>query len=118
MNDNSILDTIKKLLGIQNEAFDTDIIIHINSTFMILHQLGIGPTNGFQISGSAETWEQFIGTSSIQLSSIRSYVYLRVKMVFDPSASSVVTESLERTLREYEWRLQVNSESAVLENNS
>ena len=56
MNDNSILDTIKKLLGIQNEAFDTDIIIHINSTFMILHQLGIGPANGFQISGSTETW--------------------------------------------------------------
>lgn len=111
MNDNSILDSIKKLLGIQNEAFDTDIVIHINSAFMVLHQLGVGPASGFQITGSTETWKQFIGDSSVQLSSVKTYIYLRVKMVFDPSGSSVVTESLERTLREYEWRLQVNSES-------
>lgn len=104
----SILTSIKKLLGIMDEYehFDADIILHINSTFMILNQLGVGPSECFSIKDATATWDDFIPDST-QLEAIKSYIYLKVKIVFDPPSSSVVMESMNRMISEYEFRLNV-----------
>lgn len=102
----SILDDIKKLLNLskENTSFDTDIIIHINSVFMILNQLGVGPVEGFRISDSTTKWESYI-TNIDDLDSIKTYIYLKVKMIFDPPLSTTVTESFKESIKEFEWRL-------------
>lgn len=104
----SILTSIKKLLGIAEEytQFDDDIIMHINSVFLNLTQLGVGPSEGFLIEDDTATWDDFIGDSS-QLQAVKSYVYLKVKLLFDPPLSSSVTESMNRMISELEWRLNV-----------
>ena len=104
----SILTSIKKLLGIAEEytQFDDDIIIHINSVFLNLTQLGVGPSEGFLIEDDTATWDDFIGDSN-QLQAVKSYVYLKVKLLFDPPLSSSVTESMNRMISELEWRLNV-----------
>ena len=111
-NEESILNSIKKLLGIQADykSFDTDIIIHINSVFMILNQLGIGPKQGFKIEGNTETWSDYISDED-DLESIKTYVYLKVKIVFDPALSGTVMEANKEVLRELEWRLNLHHES-------
>lgn len=103
----SILTSIKKLLGITEEYkhFDTDIVIHINTVFMILMQLGVGPETGFTISDDTSVWGDFL-TSSAQLEAVKSYVYLRVRMLFDPPQGSVAT-SMENLIKELEFRLNV-----------
>lgn len=104
----SILTSIKKLLGIDEEytQFDSDIIMHINSVFLNLTQLGVGPSEGFQIEDDSDTWEDFIGDSN-QLQAVKSYIYLKVKLLFDPPLSSSVIESMNRMIAELEWRLNV-----------
>lgn len=102
----SILDDIKKELGFDPcyTAFDRDIIMHINSVFMTLKQLGVGPKAAFQINGAGQTWVDF--DSSIQdINAVKTYIYLKVKMVFDPSASPTITEAYSKQASEYEWRL-------------
>lgn len=110
MND-SILDTIKQLLGIQSDytAFDTDIIVHINSAFMALNQLGVGPTECFSIDGSGENWAEFVN-KSIDLEAVKTYIYLKVRTIFDPPSSSVVMEAMNKNISELEWRLNVQVE--------
>ena len=110
MND-SILTSIKKLLGIteEYEHFDQDIIIHINSVFMILNQLGIGPSNGFSITDKTAVWSDFI--KSDKLAATKSYVHLRVKLLFDPPLNSAIIEAIKESIRELEWRLNVRVES-------
>lgn len=102
----SILSSIKKLLGIteEYEHFDADIIIHINSVFMILNQIGIGPDKGFSIKDKNAKWSDYVNTD-YNLEGIKSYVYMKVKLMFDPPASSVVTESINKMISELEWRL-------------
>lgn len=104
----SILTSIKKLLGIEEEytQFDNDIIMHINSVFLNLTQLGVGPAEGFLIEDDTTTWEDFIGDSN-QLQAVKSYMYLKVKLLFDPPLSSSVIESMNRMIAELEWRLNV-----------
>ena len=104
----SILTSIKKLLGIAEEytQFDDDIIMHINSVFLNLTQLGVGPSEGFLIEDDTATWDDYIGDSN-QLQAVKSYVYLKVKLLFDPPLSSSVTESMNRMIAELEWRLNV-----------
>lgn len=104
----SILTSIKKLLGIEEEytQFDNDIIMHINSVFLNLTQLGVGPAEGFLIEDDTATWEDFIGYSN-QLQAVKSYMYLKVKLLFDPPLSSSVIESMNRMIAELEWRLNV-----------
>ena len=111
MND-SILTSIKKLLGIteEYEHFDQDIIIHINSVFMILNQLGVGPTNGFSITDKTAVWSDFISEGA-NLESVKSYIYLKVRLIFDPPTSSAVMESMNRMISEFEWRLNISAES-------
>ena len=107
----SILTSIKKLLGIEETYtyFDTDIIIYINSAIMSLTQLGVGPSTGFVISDSSQTWTNFIGERT-DIESIKSYIYLKVRLIFDPPANAFVNESMIRQITELEWRLNVQSE--------
>lgn len=105
----SILTSIKKLLGIEEdyEYFDADLIMHINSVFMILNQLGVGPEEGFSIQDASNTWSEFI-TDGSNLESVKSYIFLKVKLMFDPPTSSAVIESINRSISELEWRLNVS----------
>ena len=106
----SILTSIKKLLGIQEEYtnFDNDIIMHINSTFSTLTQLGVGPSNGFSIKDKSSTWDEFI--SDTRLECVKSYIYLKVKLLFDPPSTSAVMDSINRQINEYEWRINAFSD--------
>lgn len=107
----SILTSIKKLLGITEdyEHFDQDIIMHINSVFMILTQMGVGPKQGFYIKDKTATWNSFI-TSNSNMESIKSYVYLKVRLLFDPPLSSAVMDSMKAMISELEWRLNVEAD--------
>lgn len=102
----SILNSTKKLLGILSDydEFDTDLIININSALMILNQLGVGPKTGFRITGSTETWEDFLGERT-DLEAVKTYVYLKVKLMFDPPSSSFVLSSINEQISELEYRL-------------
>lgn len=108
----SILASIKKLLGItdDNTSFDMDIIIHINTTFMILSQLGVGPIEGFRIKDKKTKWNEFISEDD-KLDDVITYVYLKVKLIFDPPISSTVIEANKQMINELEWRLNVEVES-------
>lgn len=104
----SILISIKKLLGISKECtdFDTDIKIHINSTLMNLDQLGITVPKSFSVQDETQTWSEIIKEQE-KIDSIVTYVYLKVKLVFDPPLSSAVMEANKESIRELEWRLTV-----------
>lgn len=110
----SILNSLKKMLGMPSEftAFDTDLLIHINSIFMTLHQLGVGPEEVFRISGQSETWASFLTNSRTEtdLNGVMDYMYLKLRILFDPPSSSYVLSSLERQMEEYEWRLTLQAE--------
>lgn len=104
----SILDSIKKLLGISDEytQFDSDIIMHINTVFMNLTQLGVGPETGFFIEDNSAIWSDFVDLENeIQLNAVKTYVYLKVKLLFDPPLSSSVVQSINNMILELEWRL-------------
>ena len=107
----SILTSIKKLLGIPEEVdnFDADIIMHINSVFSILTQLGVGPSEGFMITDKTKTWDDFI-TDKKNIESVKSYVYMKVRLMFDPPISSAVMDCMNRMISEFEWRLNVTAE--------
>jgi hypothetical protein len=112
----SILVSIKKMLGIGEEDtnFDQDIMININTVIMFLNQLGIGPKNGFSITGSTETWSDLLGDRS-DLYAVKTYVYLKVRLLFDPPSSSFVLDSIDRQINQLEWRLNVQAETVVEE---
>ena len=107
MND-SILNTIKKLLGLSSDytEFDTDIIIHINSVFSILQQLGVGPENGFSISDATATWSSYTNNDK-QINDVITYVYLKVRLLFDPPVNSSILNAQKELISELEWRLNV-----------
>lgn len=104
----SILDSIKKLLGVDPDytAFDTDIIIHINSALSVLNQIGAGPTDGVWITGRSETWEALLSDKK-QAEMVKSYVYLRTRLLFDPPQTSFAIDSMKKQADEFEWRLNV-----------
>lgn len=104
----SILTSIKKLLGIPEEYthFDADLVMHINSVFMILQQLGVGPSDGFFIEDKTIYWEDF-NADPAQLQAIKSYMHLKVKLLFDPPASGTIMECYKQMINELEWRLNV-----------
>ena len=108
----SILTSTKKVLGIEElyTAFDVDILMHINSVFSTLHQLGIGPIEGFFIEDATPTWVTFLGTDP-RLNSVKTYVYLKVRILFDPPGTSYLIDSLSRQAEELEWRLNVVRET-------
>lgn len=104
----SILTSIKKSLGIVEEYthFDADIIMHVNSVFSILTQLGVGPEDGYFIKDKSAKWEDFMPMDD-RLEFVKSYVFMKVKLLFDPSASSVVVGAMDKAISELEWRIQV-----------
>lgn len=112
MND-SILLTLKQGLGIpkDDDAFDPELVVHANAALMVLADLGVGPPNGFFISGASETWAQFIGGRE-DFEMVKSYLILKVKLLFDPPSSSSVMESTKALIAEWEWRLNVRAEGA------
>jgi hypothetical protein len=104
----SILTSIKKLLGPEEDDthFDPDIVMHINTVFMALNQIGIGPEIGFSISDKTKTWVDYLGTN-VNLEAAKSYIYLKVRLVFDPPSSTPLIEAIERQITELEWRLSI-----------
>lgn len=106
--EDSIFKTIKGLLGPDADynEFDQDIIVFINSAIATLTQLGIGPDSGFRITGENETWQDFLGDVT-DLDSVKSYIYMKVRIAFDPPTSSFVMSAYEEACKEYEWRLNV-----------
>lgn len=102
----SILTSIKKLLGIteEDEHFDADIIIHINSAFATLYDLGVGPSTCFEIIDKESVWTDFTEGDK-ELNPVKSYVYMKVKLIFDPPLSSSVMEAMKQSIAETEWRL-------------
>lgn len=104
----SILQSTKKMLGLTEEykVFDPDVIMHINSVLMILTQIGVGPSEGFTISDEYATWEDFLGEDK-RIEAVKSYVYYKVKLMFDPPQSSNVSNAMDKVISELEWRLSV-----------
>lgn len=104
----SILTSVKKMLGIveEYEHFDADLIMHINSVLAILTQIGIGPPDGFMIEDKTVEWSEFIGESA-ELTMVKSYVFLKVKLLFDPPLSTAVLECYKTQISEYEFRLNI-----------
>lgn len=110
MND-SILTSVKKALNLAEdyEAFDPDVIMHINGVFSTLNQLGVGPSVGFMIEDKVPTWSAFLG-SDPRLNHVKTYVFLRVRLLFDPPSTGFLTTAIEKQIKELEWRLNVQRE--------
>ena len=104
--DSSILTSIKKLLGIAEEdtSFDQDIIMHINTVFAILAQLGVGPANGFSIEDDGAIWDDCLGNAT-SLELVKSYIYMKVRSMFDPPTSSILADAMNKNISELEWRI-------------
>lgn len=111
----SILTSIKKLLGIDEsyEIFDPDIIMHINSVFMVLRQMGVGPPGGFSISDDSAVWIDYIPEIE-KIEAVKTYIYMKVRLVFDPPTSSALLDALKQSIQEYEWRLNVEAETPTI----
>ena len=106
--DESILVSIKKILGISYEydVFDQDLIIHINTVLMILNQMGIGK-NGFMIHDDSSTWRDFLGDANLNMNAVITWTALKVRMIFDPPITSAIAEAINSNLRELEWRIYI-----------
>lgn len=107
----SILNSIKKVLGLteDDDSFDVDAIMHINSVFSDLTQLGIGPDDGFDIEDATITWDAFVGDDK-EYNSVKTYVYLRLRLIFDPPGTSYAIDSMQKQIEKFEWRLNVHRE--------
>lgn len=109
--DESILQSIKDMLGIikDDAAFDAELCSHINAVFTTLNQLDVGSDDGFMITGYNETWNQYV--PDIRLATmVREFIYLKVRMIFDPPASSVVADAYNQRIAELEWRMNIQAE--------
>lgn len=104
-----ILQSIKKPLGIAQEytVFDQDIMMHINSVFLTLNELGVGPEAGYQLSNENAAWSEFIDDDPLLLGAVKSYVYQKVRLLFDPPSNAALLEALKASIQEFEWRMNV-----------
>ena len=102
----SILVSIKRILGIDSEYihFDADIIMHINTVLMILHQEGIGPDEPMMIEDASATWSDFLGDKA-DINAVKTWVGLKVKLLFDPPQNSAHINAINENLKELEWRM-------------
>jgi hypothetical protein len=112
----SILTSTKKILGLDQDytAFDLDVITHINAAFSILSQLGVGPDGGFSLTDDLTFWTDY-DVPPDQLHLVKTYVYLKVRSLFDPPTTSFLIEATEKQIKEYEWRLNLFREYALPE---
>lgn len=108
----SILDSIKKVLGLDPSytAFDEDVLMHINSVFSTLHELGVGPEDGFMIEDKTSEWADFIPSNNPLFSQVKSYMVLRVRLLFDPPVTSFAIESMQKQIDKLEWMMNVDRE--------
>lgn len=108
----SVLTSIKKLLGIAADYnyFDTDIMVHINSVLITLDQLGVTPSEPTSVTSEMDTWDKVLGEYA-DIEAIKTYIYLKVKMLFDPPTSSFVLEAMNKQATELEWRINAQVES-------
>lgn len=113
--EHSILQSTKKLIGLDasDDSFDLDILTHINSAFATLYQAGVGPLEGYQITDKNDIWAAFIG-NDMHINSVKTYVYLQVKMDFDPPSSGFGGTAIEKRLAELIWRLNVEADFTVV----
>lgn len=111
MTDGSILNETKQVLGLGADytPFDQSIILHINSIFGVLHQLGVGPEDQFFIVDETSKWESFVGDTN-KINMVKTYMYLRVRLLFDPPTTSFAIKAMEEQIREFEYRLNTISE--------
>lgn len=111
LDSSSILNSIKKLLGISpyDDGFDQELKDLINAEFLSLLQLNVGPEDGFSIEGPEETWDSFTDNPRLK-EAVRQYIYLRVRLIFDPPASSVVADAISNRISELEFRMNVQAE--------
>lgn len=111
----SILNSIKKLIGAGAEytPFDDDIIMHINTVFKDLKRLGVGPVNGFVIEDDTSVWTDYIA-DPVECANVKSYMYLRVKMLFDPPTNAFLVDSINKQIEKFEWTLNVDAETEVV----
>jgi hypothetical protein len=107
----SILSSVKKMCGVDPSltVFDLDILTHINSVFSDLEQLGVGPAGGFMIEDDVPTWDAFLGDDS-RISSVKSYMYFRVRLMFDPPQTGYLVQSFDKQIEKMEWRLNITRE--------
>lgn len=114
-NPDSILQTVKKAIGLlpDDETFDIDMIMHINMTFAVLNQMGVGPTRPFEITGDSEKWEDFIGDNRL-LNMVKSYMYKKVQKVFDTPTQGPLSNAMDSVIQELEWRLSIAGEEGKL----
>ena len=107
----SILTSTKKILGLDADytAFDPDVIMHINTVFSTLNQLGVGAPEGFSIEDDTATWETYL-IDTVMLNLVKQYVYLKVRIVFDPPQTSYLIESMNKQIEQLEWRISVMRE--------
>jgi hypothetical protein len=116
--DPSILNAIKKLLGIdvEDDSFDEDIKININTSILSLSQMGIGSPNGFIVTSADQKWDNYIPDKTINLEGVKTYIYLKTKLIFDPPASQTIIQAIESTLKELEFRMMLAVETNNLTN--
>jgi hypothetical protein len=109
----SILISTKKILGLDAAitAFDLDVMTHINTAFSTLYQLGVGPDTGFSIEDDTKVWQDFISGDEVIVNACKTYVYLRVRLLFDPPTTSFVLAAQKEQLQEYEWRISILRET-------
>lgn len=107
----SILDSLKQMVSIEKDydVYDVDILININSIFSTLQQLGVGPTEGFSIDDSEAVWDDFLAGDK-KINNVKSYMYLRLKLLFDPPPTSFALEAVKEQIKEMEWRLMVQKD--------
>lgn len=109
--EDSILRSTKKILGIDPDytVFDLDIITHINTAFSTLNQLGVGPVNGFAIEDDSAVWSDYI-VDQLKFNAVKTYVHLRVRLIFDPPTTSYLINAFEKQVEQLEWRLNISRE--------
>lgn len=107
----SILKSVKKVLGIASDytVYDEDILMHINTAFSTLTQLGVGPSTGFEIQDDTAEWINYVG-DDMELNTVKTYVYLRVRQLFDPPTTSFAIGAMEKQIEQLEWRLNQHRE--------
>lgn len=110
----SILDTVKKMLGIESDYthFDIDIITNINTIFLNLQQIGVGPNSGFSIMDKSSVWKDYITGDNLE--AVKTFIYLKVRLLFDPPTNAFLVDAMERQIREIEWRLNAQVERGAL----
>ena len=110
----SILGSIKQMLGISQDEtnFDSELMLHINGALMIINQLGVGPSTGFIVFGKTQTWSEFLADRK-DLELVKTAVYLRVRLMFDPPQNSFLVSSIQKQIEEFDWRITATAAPVI-----